>query len=175
MVQNSKHTKWYSLKSLLSPPFPATHFPSPKTTDVKFLLYPSRDFYIVITIIYLVFRNWELTLPPVLVFAFSFNTVLEGGFLSVHIELSQPFEKLRLVFCMDVSAFIYPVPCVRHLGCFLSWLGQRGIFFCTQAGLTVGQINLAFKAHVIQGESGKRLPVEWHRDTCPGYVLGSSL
>lgn len=100
-----------------------------------FLLYPSRDFDIAITIIYVVFTQRELTVSTALVFAFSHHPRLEGGFCW-YISSSQPPARLHFVLCVDVWALTYPVPTGRHLGCSPCRLCQRCMFFYTHVGLS---------------------------------------
>lgn len=107
-------------------------------------------------------------MSTVLVFAFSPNTRLEDGFWGVHGAFSS-FLKGGILLSAQCLGIYYPVPTVRQLGCFPSWLCQRSIFFCIQAGLRGGQISLLFEAPAVQGERGRMIG-----DICPNYVLGSS-
>lgn len=107
-------------------------------------------------------------------FASSRHPRLEGDFPRVRIELCQPCEKPRFVLHTVVGALADAVPAGGHLGCFPCWLCQRRVFFCTRAGLSVGRRTWHSRLVQFQGRL-VRMPVKWHRDVCPNYVLRSSL
>lgn len=119
-----------------------------------FLLYPSRDFDVAITIIYVVFTQRELTVSTALVSAFSHHPRLEGGFLLVHMELS---GSCKAAFC----------PLRGRLGTYVSCPYRKALrllpmlavpkvhVFLHISRIVGGQIDLAFGAHAVQGESGK--------------------
>lgn len=119
-----------------------------------FLLYPSRDFDIAITIIYVVFTQRELTVSTALVSAFSHHPRLEGGFLLVHMELP---GSCKATFC----------PLCGHLGTYVSCPYRKALrllpllavpkvhVFLHTSRVVFGQIRLAFGARVVGGESGE--------------------
>lgn len=138
-----------------------------------FLLYPSRDFDIAITITYVVFIQRELTVSTALVFAFSHHPRLEGGFLLVHIELS---ASCKAAFCPLHGRLGTDVSCPYRKALRLlpmSAVPKVRVFY-TQARLSEGRFTWHLELTQFKGRA-VRTVVERLGGICTRYVLHSSL